>query len=115
MDADDINYYSGNLGENAVGDLAELDLNGDGEITLADHDLHVTTLVQTSNEETGALIGDIDLDGTVDVLGDAFILVANLGTSGSDFYQQGDLNADQQVNVLGDAFRLVSSLGQSND
>ena len=115
VDADDINYYSGNLGEDAVGDLAELDLNGDGEITLVDHDLHVTTLAQTSNEETGALIGDINLDGTVDVLGDAFILVANLGTSGSDLYQQGDLNADQQVNVLGDAFRLVSSLGQSND
>ncbi|MDA8562943.1 polysaccharide lyase 6 family protein [Mariniblastus sp.] len=115
VDADDINYYSGNLGEDAVGDLAVLDLNGDGEITLADHDLHVTTLAQTSNEETGALIGDINLDGTVDVLGDAFILVANLGTSGSDLYQRGDLNADQQVNVLGDAFRLVSSLGQSND
>lgn len=115
VDADDINYYSRTLGESAVDDLAQLDLDGNNEITLADHDLHVTTLAQTSNGQTGALIGDINLDGSVNVLGDAFILVANLGSSGSDLYQQGDLNADQLVNVLGDAFRLVSSLGLSND
>lgn len=113
VDADDINYYSGVLGQNAVGDLAELDLDSDGTVTLADHDLHVTTMAQTSNGETGALIGDINLDGTVNVLGDAFILIGNLNSTGAELWGQGDLNADQKVDVLGDAFRLIGSLGQS--
>ena len=91
-----------------------MDLDGDGFITLADHDLHVTTLAGTSNGQVGALIGDANLDGRVDVLGDAFLLVANLGnTTGG--YANGDFNADQAIDVLGDAFILVSNLGQSNE
>lgn len=113
VDADDINFYSGNLDLLADGELAQLDLDNDGMVKLSDHDLHVTTLVQTSNGQTGALIGDVDLDGAVDVLGDAFALVGNLGTSVGG-YENGDLNADLSINVLGDAFRLVGNLGQTN-
>ena len=110
VDADDIDFYSGNLGLAAVGDLAPLDLDGDQFVTLADHDLHITTLVQISNVQTGTLIGDVNLDGSVDVLGDGFVLIANLGST-SGGYANGDLNADLAVNVLGDGFRLISNLG----
>ena len=112
VDADDIDFYGGNLDVPATGDLAQLDLNADGMVTLEDHNIHVTTLVETSNGETGAIIGDINLDGTVNVLGDAFALVGSLGGSGG--YADGDLNADQIVNVLGDAFILIGNLGNSN-
>ena len=53
--------------------------------------------------------------GEVDVLGDAFILVVNLGNSSANSWSQGDLNADGMVNVLGDAFLLVINLGFSNE
>ena len=114
VDADDIDFFNGNLDLAATGTLTQLDLDDDGEVTLADHDAHVTNLVQTSNGQTGALIGDIDLDGQVNVLGDGFILVSNLNTNVSS-YSEGDLNADGLVNVLGDGFRLVSNLGQNNN
>ena len=112
VDAVDIDFYAGNLGSPAVGDLAQLDLDADDHITIADHDLHITTLVETSNPQSGTLIGDVNLDGAVDVLNDAFALVAGLGGSVGG-YANGDLNADEQINVLGDAFRLVSNLGQT--
>jgi len=113
VDADDIDFYNGNLGQPASFN-PELDLNGDETISLADHDLHVMTLVQTSNGETGAVIGDVDLDGQVNVLGDALALVTSLGNTGPLGYADGDLNADGVVNVLGDALRLVANLGLSN-
>ena len=81
VDADDIDFYSGNLGMPAMDNLAQLDLNGDNVVTLADHDLHVMTLVQIDGVQSGTLIGDINLDGQVDVLVDAFILINNLGTN----------------------------------
>ena len=112
VDADDIDFYSGNLGMPAMDDLAQLDLNGDNVVTLADHDLHVMTLVQIDGVQTGTLIGDINLDGQVNVLGDAFILINSLGTNATG-WASGDLNADQTVDVLGDAFLLVNNLGQS--
>ena len=114
VDADDIDFYSGNIGLGASGNLAQLDLVEDGLITLADHDTHIMTLVETSNGQTGAIIADIDLDGDVDVLGDAFALIENLGSL-SGGYANGDLNADHAVDVLGDAFRLVDNLGQTNE
>ena len=114
VDADDINYYSGKIGESANENLPEMDLNNDGMITLLDHDLHVNQFAQTSNGESGTLLGDINLDGMVDVLGDAFTLIGNLASTGSDLYSSGDMNADQVVDVLGDAFLLISNLGQSN-
>ena len=96
VDTDDIDFYAGNLDLPASGDLAQLDLDGDGFVTLADHDLHVTTLAETSNGQTGALLGDTNLDGSVDVLNDAFALVGGLGTS-TGGYANGDLNADEAV------------------
>ena len=60
-----------------------------------------------------ALPGDANLDGQVDVLEDAFALVANLGTAGGATFAQGDFNGDGNVDVLSDAFILVSRLGQS--
>ena len=113
VDADDIDFYSGNIGHDATGALAPLDLDGDGVITLLDHALHVETCVPTSNGQVGTCVGDINLDGTIDVLGDAFILVGNLGNSGAG-YADGDLNADGMVSVLGDAFVLIGNLGKSN-
>ena len=83
------------------------------QVTIADHNLHVTTLAVTSNGVTGALLGDVNLDGIVSVLSDAGSLVANLGQSVTS-RSQGDLNADGTATVLGDAFILVGQLGQSN-
>lgn len=115
VDDDDINFFSGQLGQTVdfESELRELDLDGDGTITLDDHDLHVNTLVETSLGTQGTLIGDINLDGRVDVLGDAFTLVSNLNT-GIFGYANGDLNADGTVDVLGDAFRLLENLGQTS-
>ena len=84
--------------------------------------------------------GDFNLDGSVDVLNDAFILVGNLGSPGGftdgdlvgedGFVDQvdlaffvgfgligtenvipGDANGDGVVDVLGDAFLIVGNLG----
>ena len=54
------------------------------------------------------------MDGIVDVLGDAFILVSNLGSSVNS-WSLGDLDANGTVDVLGDAFLMISNLGQTND
>lgn len=110
VDADDIKFYTTNLDQPASFN-PEMDLNGDDVIDLADHDLHVSTLVQT-NGLSGTVIGDINFDGTVDVLNDAFVLIANLGSSDA-CYTEGDLNANGSVDVLGDAFRLIGNLGVS--
>jgi hypothetical protein len=65
-----------------------------------------------------ALAGDIDLDRSVDVLGDAFTLVGNLSTFASDpivvetTWRMGDINGDNAFDVLGDARRLDSNLGR---
>ena len=59
-----------------------------------------------------AIPGDANLDGQVDVLFDAFILVANLGTSGNVPWSAGNFNADGAVDVLDDAFILIANLGR---
>lgn len=115
VDVDDIDFYFGLIPSDATGELAQLDLNGDGQITLDDLTTHVETYVQTSNGQTGTFRGDLNLDGSVDVLNDAFTLVANLGNLNATSYGQGDLNVDGVVNVLGDAFVLVANLGSSNE
>ncbi len=114
IDDEDIDFYSGQLGTQVDADspLRELDLDGDGTITLDDHELHITTLV-TTDLGKGALIGDTNLDGTVDVLEDAATLIFYLGQSGVG-YKEGDLNADGTVDVLGDAALLIVNLGQSS-
>ena len=86
----------------SVDDDTELDGDGDG--------------VSGPNREEPLLVaipGDVNLDGTVDVLGDAFALVANLNLSSGTSWSLGDLNADGTVNVLGDAFILVANLGRT--
>ena len=118
IDVDDIDFYVGNIGaEDTEGteELAQLDLNGDESITIEDLNFHITTLVETSNGVQGAPIGDLNLDGRVDVLGDAFTLVASLGSVGEISYGLGNINGDLTVNVLGDAFLLIGNLGQDND
>lgn len=60
-----------------------------------------------------AIPSDANLDGAVDVLGDAFALIGNLGATGNTTWSQGDFNGDGQVDVLGDAFVLIANLGQS--
>ena len=114
VDADDIDFYSGNIDQAATGDLAQLDFLEDGVVTLDDYQFHIENFVQTPNG-LGTFVGDVNLDGSVTVLGDAFVLVASLGAGGEVGYADGDLNADGTVDVLGDAFVLVSNLGRSND
>ena len=111
---DDLDGYVGNLGATVTAELAPLDLDNDGTISAADTNTHITTLVQTSNGRTGTFPGDLNCDGSVDVLSDAFALIANLGNSVTR-YSQGDINFDGTVNVLGDAFILIGSLGSTND
>ena len=113
VDCDDLDGYVGNLEMAATGALAPLDFDGDGLLSLADAN-SVITLVMTSNGNVGTFPGDLNCDGTVNVLGDAFILVGSLGSAVSS-YSEGDINFDGTVNVLGDAFILVGSLGLSNN
>ena len=94
-------------------DVADIDLDNNGVIDSADFEQHFRTLVETSNGGVGTEAGDINLDGVVDVLGDAFELVNNLGSTATS-WSQGDLNADGVVDVLGDAFILIGSLGFDN-
>jgi hypothetical protein len=110
----DLDQYNGNIDASAVGPLEALDLDGDGIVGANDFRQHYETLVETSNGQVGTFAGDLNLDGTVNVLGDAFALVSNLGNSAIS-WGQGDFNADGVVNVLGDAFALVANLGQSNE
>jgi len=62
---------------------------------------------------TRAFEGDVNVDGNVDVLNDAFALVGNLGTTDGAIWEDGDFNADGAVDVLNDAFALVVNLGRS--
>lgn len=113
VDMNDINFYVGNFGSAATEALAQLDLNDDGLITVADLQIHVENYVQTSNGGTGTFLGDLNLDGAVDVLGDAFALVSNLN-SPANSYAQGDIDLNGTVNVLVDAFILIENLGRTN-
>ena len=60
-----------------------------------------------------AIPGDANLDGVVDVLNDAFALVANLNSTTNLAWADGNFNSDGVVNVLGDAFVLVGNLGRN--
>ena len=113
VDADDIDFYSGNIGAAALGRLAPLDFDRDGVVELEDHDFLIETFVETSDGGTGTLIGDINLDGTVNVLGDIFVIIGSLGMDGG--FSEGDLNADGFVNILGDIARAAPNFGQTSD
>ena len=114
VDLADLDQYNQNIGAAATGALEALDLNGDGVVGADDFEQHYSTLVVTSNGQKGTFAGDVNLSGTVDVLGDAFALVGNLNNAATS-WAQGDLNADGAVNVLGDAFALVGNLGNTNE
>jgi len=116
VDCDDLDGYIGNIGASVAGitgGLANLDFDGDGTITIGDANSTVANLVVTTNGVTGTIPGDVNCDGTVNVLVDALALVTNLGGAAT-MYSQGDLNFDGTVNVLGDALILVTNLGMSN-
>jgi len=113
VDCADLDFYVGNLGNMSEGAFAQLELTGDDTVTLDDADLHITTLVQTPNGEVGTFLGDLNCDGTVNILGDALILVGSLGSDVTS-YGEGDVNFDGTVNILGDALILVTNLGNSN-
>lgn len=112
VDCADVDEFIGNL-DSAAAVRPELDLVVDGVIDSADVAFLVETLVVTSNGEVGTFLGDFNCDGNVNVLGDAFALVAGLGNPATS-YVQGDINLDGVINVLGDAFVLVANLGSSN-
>jgi hypothetical protein len=113
VDLADLDQYNGNIGMAATGALESLDLNNDGTVGADDFAQHYTDLVETSNGQKGTFAGDLNLDGTVNVLGDAFALVGNLNNPASS-WSQGDFNGDGTVNVLGDAFALVGNLNKTN-
>ena len=113
-DCDDLDGYVGNLGASATAELAPLDINTDGTITLDDANTLITTLVQTSNGVAGTFSGDLNCDGEVNVLVDAFALIGNLGNAVTS-YSQGDIDFNGTVDVLGDAFVLIGNLGSTND
>ena len=98
VDCDDLDGYVGSLGEDAVGALAALDLDGNGTLDATDANTHIMTLVETSNGQVGTFLGDVNCDGNVNVLDDAFVLVTNLGTTVTT-YGEADLNFDGMVNV----------------
>ena len=110
----DLDGYIGKMGFSAFEELALLDVNGNGTLDAFDANTHIATLVETSNGIVGTFPGDLNCDGTVDVLGDAFRLVANLGGF-STSYAQGDINFSGTVDVLGDAFALFANLGRTNN
>ena len=112
VDLTDLDQYNGNIGAAAVGALAALDLNGNGTVDFEDFETHFTSLVETSNGQDGTFAGDANLDGTVDVIADAFALIGNLGLA-STSWSQGDFNADNTVTILADAFVLIANLGNS--
>ena len=115
VDCDDLDGYIGNLGTAVVAGSPEvtLDIDLNGMLTLADANTHLSTLVLAGNGIVGTVAGDFDCSGAVDVLGDAFILVGNLGSTVIS-YTDGDANFNGTVDVLGDAFILVGNLGMSN-
>ena len=113
VDLVDLDQYNGNIGSLAVGALATLDLNGNGAVDAGDFETHYGTLVETSNGNIGTAAGDANLDGEVDVLTDAFVLITNLGSSVNS-WSQGDFDGDGTVTVLEDAFRLIANLGFNN-
>ena len=114
VNCDDLDAYVGNIGVAATGALAETDLGGNGTVDFVDVGLFIQFLLETSNGVVGTFAGDLNCDGHVDVLGDALILVGNLGNSVTR-YSDGDIDFDGSVTVLSDAFTLVRNLGRTNE
>lgn len=69
----------------------------------------VRTLGLESPANAGLIPGDANRDGVVNVPGDGFILVANIGLGST--WDQGDFNNSGTVDVPGDGFILVANIG----
>jgi len=112
---EDIDLYIGNFGGAAVGVLSELDFTGDSVILSDDAVFLIENFVHAGGRH-GAIVGDINLDGSVNVLGDSFSASSNLGVVGGG-YGTGDVNLDGIVDlidtdvdfVVGDNGTLVSA------
>ena len=100
----DAAFYSFELSDEIVSATGNVGLDGDGDGNAGGNFVESVYV---------ALPGDANLDGQVDVLDDAFALVANLGLTGGATWAQGDFNDDGVVDILGDAFILVGNLGRS--
>jgi len=107
----DIDLLHDSIGSPATGAAATFDLSENGSVDFSDLEQLLADFVQTASGSGGTLPGDLNLDGQVDVLGDALILVTNIGQA-VESYADGDINGDGIVNVLGDALILVTNLGQ---
>ena len=107
----DVDLLRKNIGSPATGATATFDLNEDGTVNFSDLEQMLNQFVPTSDGSVGAVPGDLDLDGSVTVLGDGFTLVGNLGNPVNS-YSDGDINGDGEVTVLGDGFLFVSNLAQ---
>ncbi|MEQ9460536.1 MAG: dockerin type I domain-containing protein [Phycisphaeraceae bacterium] len=110
VNADDIDQLTSQLGLLVADSALMYDLNTDGAVTAADYETLVTTLVDTSlGSATGALFGDTDLSGTVDLI-DLSILATNFDSTGG--WAQGDVNTDGLIDLIDLSF-LASNFGQS--
>ena len=98
----DAAFYTFELSDSITGIVGGLGLDGNNDSTVGG------TYVE---EVYVAIPGDANLDGRVNVLGDAFILIGNLGTTTNLAFADGNFNGDGLVDVLGDAFILINNLG----
>ena len=99
----DAAFYLFELSETITGVIGGFRLDGDSDGVAGTNSFESVYV---------AIPGDANLDGQVDVLSDAFVLVANLNTTTNAVWADGDFNGDGQVDVLGDAFILVANLGR---
>ena len=88
-----------------AGSITNEGLRLDGNVDGTGGDDHVT-------QHYVAIPGDANLDGVVNVLGDAFRLVGSLNSATNFAWANGNFNGDERVNVLGDAFSLVGNLNR---
>ena len=98
-------FYSFELSDDITSAADNVSLDGDGDGNPGGNFIESVYV---------AISGDANLDGQVNVLGDAFPLIGNLGATGGAIWAEGDFNDDGNVDVLGDAFILIGQLGQSD-
>ena len=88
--ADDIDELVDGVQANSLDD--KFDMNGDGDIDTDDIDYWIGPIA-------GTTLGDVDLDGDVDLVDQAFILV-NWGQSGPHIgWADGDFDFDHDVDA----------------
>ncbi len=112
VDDVDIDLFIGKLGGTAPDD-APYDLDGDGQVTLADYEQHATTLLRWENTAQGqsgwgTVLADCNRDGEVTLV-DLNTLGASFGQAGG--WAAGDANGDGQI-TLADLNALGVNFGQ---